>query len=102
MPDGDEYPAWTTNVIQRNAPGAISAIAFTVTPVKLSVACILGASGVAAIFPPCGFVRTTRRPLALNWSLRRMRSKTFRGSLAGGLQSECHQRDVLRLFILQW
>src|SRR5713226_7038567 len=52
MPDGYTYPAWITKVIQRKAPGAISAMALTVTPVKPSVAFILGASGDPAIFPP--------------------------------------------------
>src|SRR5450759_5359018 len=38
-------------VVQRNAPGAISAIAFTVSPVRLSVRFISGA-GVLAISSP--------------------------------------------------
>jgi hypothetical protein len=51
MPDGHEYPAWTTNVIQRNAPGAINAIALTVTPVNPSVGTIL-VSAESAILSP--------------------------------------------------
>src|SRR5438128_12496435 len=51
-PDGKTYPAWMTNVIQRKAPGAISAIALTVTPVRPSVGFIFGASEAAAICSP--------------------------------------------------
>src|SRR5277367_363334 len=49
-PDGYAYPAWTTNVIHRNAPGAMSAIALTVTPVKPRVGTIFFCS--SAILPP--------------------------------------------------
>src|SRR5208283_1822468 len=43
---GDVEPvvAWTTYVSHRKAPGAMSAIAFIVRPVRPNVACILGAS----------------------------------------------------------
>ncbi len=36
--------AWIAKVSHRKAPGAISAMAFIVRPVKPNVACILGAS----------------------------------------------------------
>ena len=49
--DGYAWFACVKNVIQRNAPGAINAIAFTVTPVSPSVAFIFGAS-CSAISPP--------------------------------------------------
>jgi hypothetical protein len=53
-------------VIQRNAPGAISAIAFTVTPVKPNVACILGASADTAISSPwCALVLQKARSFGL-------------------------------------
>src|SRR5262245_17907595 len=37
-PSGAVAAAWSWNVVQRNAPGAISAIAFMVTPVRPHVA----------------------------------------------------------------
>src|SRR5262249_9382745 len=37
-PSGAVAAAWSWNVVHRNAPGAISAIAFIVTPVRPSVA----------------------------------------------------------------
>src|SRR5215472_13515184 len=43
---GAPYAAWMKNVSQRNAPGAISAIAFDVSPVRPSV--VGGFVGVSA------------------------------------------------------
>src|SRR5690349_17758145 len=37
LPSGAVAAAWSWNVVQRNAPGAISAIAFIVAPVNPSV-----------------------------------------------------------------
>src|SRR5579859_2524613 len=37
VPPGTVWAAWTWSVIHRNAPGAINAMAFTVTPVRPSV-----------------------------------------------------------------
>ena len=59
IPEGKEYPAWTTKVIQRNAPGAISAIALTVTPVSPRVGFIVG-SEVCAISELCAIFFTSR------------------------------------------
>jgi hypothetical protein len=61
IPEGKEYPAWTTKVIQRNAPGAISAIALTVTPVSPRVGFIVG-SELCAICGPerCAIFFTSR------------------------------------------
>src|SRR5277367_4849871 len=53
MPDGYAYPAWTTNVIHRKAPGAISAIALTVTPVNPKVGFIFGSVDSAILTPLC-------------------------------------------------
>src|ERR1700683_3039055 len=45
---------WAWNVVHRNAPGAISAIAFTVTPVSVRLRLIspLPGAGVSAMGPP--------------------------------------------------
>src|SRR5271155_2418706 len=64
-PDGYAYPAWTTNVIHRNAPGAMSAMALTVTPVKPRVGTIFFCSSAILCLlrfhggggcPPCATV----------------------------------------------
>src|ERR1700675_3177890 len=52
MPDaatGAPYEAWMKNVSQRNAPGAISAMAFTVRPVNPRVARVVAGFSLSAI-----------------------------------------------------
>src|ERR1700730_12970209 len=55
--EGEVAPvlSWIANVSQRNAPGAISAIAFIVNPVSPRVAFISGAdvSAMILLFPQC-------------------------------------------------
>src|SRR5713101_6739814 len=46
---GAPYEAWMKNVSQRNAPGAISAMAFTVRPVNPRVARVVGGFSFSAI-----------------------------------------------------
>src|SRR5450759_845610 len=56
-----DWSDWDWYVVQRNAPGAISAIAFTVSPVRLSVRFISGA-GVLAISSPSSTASAIRAP----------------------------------------
>src|SRR5579864_4808635 len=46
---GAPYEAWMKNVSQRNAPGAISAMAFTVRPVNPRVARLVAGFSFSAI-----------------------------------------------------
>src|SRR5690242_15537451 len=48
-PLGAVAAAWSWNVIHRNAPGAMSAMAFTVAPVRPSDGFTPGACGVAGV-----------------------------------------------------
>src|SRR5271163_1711830 len=83
-PDGYAYPAWTTNVIHRNAPGAMSAIALTVTPVKPRVGTIFFCS--SAILPPSISQR--------RWFVRRARVDSRYGREHGGSKHEkCHCKN---------
>src|SRR6266487_4934427 len=50
------YADWTWNVVQRNAPGAISAMAFTVTPVSVRLRFISVSSTSAISGPFCSVV----------------------------------------------
>src|SRR5581483_3707945 len=64
LPSGAVAAAWSWKVIQRNAPGAINAIALTVTPVRPSVGFTSGAVAVARAIVHlvgCGRVRTVAR-----------------------------------------
>src|SRR5580692_2270680 len=83
MPDGYAYPAWTTNVIHKNAPGAMRAIAFTVTPVRPNVGTIFGAS-CSAIVPPRAVVQFSGElPTRDSWSARLAQEKCHQNATKG-------------------
>src|SRR5215471_1505722 len=65
--EGKTYPDWMTNVIQRKAPGAINAIALTVTPVRPSVGFIFGASEAAVIGSPSTLHKAELLTLPRDW-----------------------------------